>query len=68
MAQAEHLNVQSERLLRSHEIIEIATTLFEVSIVLVSITALVGSRRLLPLVAGIASALAVVIFAVGVFR
>lgn len=68
VSEAEHLNVQSERLLRSHEIIEIATTLFEVSIVLVSITALVGSRLLLPLVAGIASALAVVIFAVGVFH
>ncbi len=67
-SEAEHLNAQSERLLRSHEIIEIATTLFEVSIVLVSITALVGSRLLLPVVAGIASALGLVIFAVGVFR
>ncbi len=65
--EAERLNRESERLLRSHEIIEIATTLFEVSIVLVSITALVGSR-LLPVVAGIASALALVIFAAGVLR
>lgn len=65
--EAEHLNRESERLLRSHEIIEIATTLFEVSIVLVSITALVGSR-LLPVVAGIASALALAIFAVGALR
>ncbi|MEO7040316.1 MAG: DUF4337 family protein [Candidatus Elarobacter sp.] len=55
---------RSERLLASHETIEIATTLFEVSIVLVSITALVGSR-LLPIVAGIASLLGIVVFLVG---
>ena len=60
-------NDRSESLLLSHEIIEVATTLFEVSIVLVSITALVGSR-LLPIVAGIASLGGVVIFLVGLSK
>ncbi len=65
--EAERDDARSERLLGAHEIIEVATTLFEVSIVLVSITALVGSR-LLPVAAGIASALGVAIFVVGVLR
>lgn len=47
---------RSEHLLFSHEILAVATTLFEISIVLVSITALVGSR-LLPIVAAVASAI-----------
>jgi uncharacterized protein DUF4337 len=65
--EAERDTVRSDRLLAQHETIEIATTLFEVSIVLVSITALVGSR-LLPLVAGIASTLGLLIFAYGLVR
>lgn len=59
-----HENERSEHLLFSHEVLEVATTLFEVSIVLVSITALVGSR-LLPIVAGTASVIGVIIFVIG---
>ena len=65
--EAKRANARSERSLAQHETIEVATTLFEVSIVLVSITALVGSR-LLPIVAGVASALGIVIFAIGLVR
>jgi Domain of unknown function (DUF4337) len=65
--QAARDNERSERLLFSHDVIEVATTLFEVSIVLVSITALVGSR-LLPTVAGVASLIGVIVFLVGLFR
>jgi Domain of unknown function (DUF4337) len=64
---SEEQNVASERLLKSHEVIEVAVTLFEVSIVLVSITALVGSR-LLPWVAGIASVSGIVILLVGLLK
>ncbi len=65
--ESEHQNVDSERLLKSHEVIEVAVTLFEISIVLVSITALVGSR-LLPWVAGIASTAGLVILAVALLK
>jgi Domain of unknown function (DUF4337) len=65
--QAARDNERSERLLLSHEITEGATTLFEVSIVLISITAIVGSR-LLPTVAGIASVIGVIVFAIGLVR
>ncbi len=65
--EAERDNARSEHLLAQHETIEVATTLFEVSIVLVSITALVGSR-LLPIVAGAASGLGLLIFAYGLLR
>lgn len=65
-ANAMHENERSERLLFSHEVLEVATTLFEISIVLVSITALVGSR-LLPIVAAVASGIGVIIFATGAF-
>jgi hypothetical protein len=65
--ESEEQNVASERLLKAHEVIEIAVTLFEVSIVLVSITALVGSR-LLPWVAGVASVSGLVILLVGLLR
>lgn len=57
-------NERSERLLHAHEILEIATTLFEIAIVLVSITALVGSR-LLPIVSGGAAAIGVAVLIVG---
>jgi hypothetical protein len=57
-------NEHSERLLKQHETIEVAATLFEVAIVLVSITALVGSR-LLPISAGIAAVLGIGFFAAG---
>ena len=57
-------NEHSERLLTQHETIEVATTLFEVAIVLVSITALVGSR-LLPISAGVAAVLGLGFFVAG---
>lgn len=46
---------RAEHILASHEILSVATTLFEIAIVLVSVTALVGSR-LLPIAAAIATA------------
>ncbi len=61
---AKEHNVRSEQLLKQHETIEVATTLFEVSIVLVSITTLVGSR-LLPAAAGLASLIGVIFFVAG---
>jgi len=65
--EAAHQNELSERLLSQHETIEVGATLFEVAIVLVSITALVGSR-LLPAVAGIAALLGMGFFIVGLTR
>ncbi|HEY0395878.1 MAG TPA: DUF4337 family protein [Candidatus Elarobacter sp.] len=65
--EAERHNQRSERLLQQHETIEVGTTLFEVAIVLVSITALVGSR-LLPVSAGVAALLGVVFFAYGLVK
>ncbi len=47
---------RAEHILVSHEILAVSTTLFEIAIVLVSITALVGSR-ILPISAAIATAL-----------
>jgi hypothetical protein len=66
-AEAAHHNERSERLLDQHETIEVATTLFEVAIVLVSITALVGSR-LLPVTAGVAALLGMGFFIAGLTR
>ena len=63
-AEAQRWSDRSEQLLRQHETIEVGSTLFEVSIVLISITALVGSR-LLPISAGVAALLGVVFFVVG---
>ena len=60
-------NERSARLLDQHETIEVAATLFEVAIVLVSITALVGSR-LLPVTAGVAAVLGMGFFLVGLTR
>jgi uncharacterized protein DUF4337 len=65
--EAVHHNERSERLLQQHETIEVGTTLFEVAIVLVSITALVGSR-LLPFVGGGAAVLGAIFFLVGLTR
>ena len=65
--EAKHHSERSERLLAQHETIEVSTTLFEVAIVLVSITALVGSR-LLPISAGVAAALGVAFFVFGLLR
>jgi hypothetical protein len=62
--QADRENARSERLLGQAETIEVGATLFEVGIVLVSITALVGSR-LLPITAGVAAVGGVLFFALG---
>ncbi len=51
---------RAEHILVSHEILAVATTLFEIAIVLVSITALVGSR-ILPISAVIATTLGLII-------
>jgi hypothetical protein len=64
---AERHNKRSERLLKQHETIEVGTTLFEVAIVLVSITALVGSR-LLPISAGVAAVLGIGFFLFGLVK
>jgi hypothetical protein len=62
--QADRENARSERLLGQAETIEVGATLFEVGIVLVSITALVGSR-LLPITAGVAAVGGVLFFVLG---
>ncbi|GAC1660153.1 MAG: hypothetical protein NVS4B13_08080 [Candidatus Elarobacter sp.] len=62
--QAAHHNAHSEHLLHEHETIEVGATLFEVAIVLVSITALIGSR-LLPITGGVAAVLGMGFFLVG---
>jgi hypothetical protein len=46
-AQSERDDVRSEKILKSYEILEFATTLFEISIVLVSFSALVSTRAFL---------------------
>ena len=58
--QAQAATAKAEHILASHEILEVATTLFEIAIVLVSITALAGSR-VLPISAAIATAAGIVI-------
>ena len=65
--EAAHHNERSERLLQSHETIEVGATLFEVAIVLVSITALVGSR-LLMISGGVAAVLGMAFFLIGLLR
>jgi hypothetical protein len=62
--QANGENARSEQLLGQAETIEVGSTLFEVGIVLVSITALVGSR-LLPITAGVAALGGVLFFILG---
>ncbi len=57
-------NARSERMLGQAETIEVGSTLFEVGIVLVSITALVGTR-LLPITAGVAALGGVLFFLIG---
>jgi hypothetical protein len=58
--------LQAEHILVSHEILEVATTLFEISIVLVSVTALLATR-LLPIAAAIATGVGVAIALRGFF-
>jgi len=65
--EAKHHGERSERLLQQHETVEVGATLFEVAIVLVSITALVGSR-VLPYTAGAAAVLGMGFFLFGLTR
>ncbi len=57
---------RSERALKSHEVLEVAVTLFEVSIVFVSISALTASR-LLGYVAGASTTIGMVFLLLGLF-
>jgi len=61
---ADEHNRASEHVLAQHETLEVATTLFEVAIVVVSISALVGSR-LLHIVAAVAAAIGLAVFFAG---
>lgn len=58
---------RSQAILKSYEVLQFATTVFEVSIVFVSISALVGARLLLPLGCGL-SAVGLVIFVIGLLQ
>jgi Domain of unknown function (DUF4337) len=64
--QSQDATLEADHILKSHEILEVATTLFEISIVLVSITALVGGR-LLPICAASATGVGIVIALIGLF-
>lgn len=64
--ETEHANARSESALKSHEIIEVAVTFFEIAIVLVSISALITTRLLSGVAIGAAAAGAIV-FVVGFF-
>jgi Domain of unknown function (DUF4337) len=63
-AQAAHEEIQSETILKSYETLQYATTMFEVSIVLVSISALAGARLFLPLGCAL-SCVGLVLFVIG---
>ena len=66
--QSEQELEQAERSMSSYEFHEIAATLFEVSIVLVSITALMTRSRALLYVAGGASVVGLIFFITGLVR
>jgi hypothetical protein len=66
-SQARDDDERSERILKSYELLQFATTAFEISIVLVSISALSGGRRLLS--AGcVVSGVGLVLFVIGLAR
>jgi hypothetical protein len=64
-AESRKATARAEHILTSHEILAVATTLFEIAIVLVSVTALVGSR-LLPAAAALATVVGIAIAVRGV--
>jgi len=66
-SQARNDDERSERILKSYELLQFATTAFEISIVLVSISALSGGRRLLSAGCGL-SGLGLVLFIIGLVR
>ncbi len=65
--QAAREDEHSEALLKSYETLMFATTMFEISIVLVSISALAGARLFLPLGCGLSS-LGFVLLVVGLLQ
>jgi hypothetical protein len=65
--QAKNADERSDRLMKSYETLQFATTMFEVSIVLVSISALAGTRVFLP-VGCTLSAVGLVFFIVGLVQ
>jgi len=66
-AESERADVSSEKVLKSYEVLQFATTLFDISVVLVSISALMRTRALLAIGAGL-SVVGVVTLLVGYFR
>jgi hypothetical protein len=65
--QSAHDDERSEAILRSYEILQYATSAFEVSIILISISALAGTRILLPFACGL-SGVGLVLFVAGLFQ
>jgi hypothetical protein len=65
--QAARDDERSETILKSYETLQFATTMFEISIVLVSISALAGARLFLPLGCGI-SVVGLVLFILGLLQ
>ena len=65
--QADDEDAHSEQILKSYEILQFATTAFEISIVLVSISALAGARVFLPVGCGL-SAFGLLLFITGLVR
>lgn len=64
--QSTHDDERSEAILRSYEVLQFATTAFEVSIILVSISALAGTRIFLPFACAV-SGVGLVLFVAGLF-
>lgn len=66
-AESERADLHSEEVLKSYEVLQFATTLFDISVVLVSISALVRTRALLVIGAAL-SVVGVVTLLFGYFR
>jgi Domain of unknown function (DUF4337) len=66
-AQAIREDDDSEAVLRSYELLQFATTAFEVSIIFVSISAFAGTRIFFPLGCGL-SGIALIVLAIGLLR
>jgi hypothetical protein len=65
--QADRDDEHSEAILKSYETLQFATTMFEISIVLVSISALAGARLFLPFGCGL-SGVGLVLFVIGLLQ
>jgi Domain of unknown function (DUF4337) len=64
--QAQEDDDRAERILKSYETLQFATTAFEIAIVLVSISAIAGTRIFLPVGCGLTT-LGLVLFLIGLF-